>query len=153
MAKQEQRRVARTLFVEQGLNRKEIAERLKVREKTVGEWCRDGNWEELRTQRLVSSDSVITNLKQLMSQLSEKRMAMERDPEADASEKARITDELAKVSKALSEAREEGEITLGRRLAVMDWVFSELRKRDPATHQKLIDFQEALLDEAARLHA
>lgn len=152
MAKPQQRKLARVLFVEQGKNRKEIAEELSVREKTVGDWVKEGNWESLRTQRLTSRDSAISNLQQLIATLSEKRLDMERDPKADPSEKARLTDELSKQSKALSELREEGEVTLSARVVVMQWVFTELEKRQPKVFAQLLDFQEELLEQAATMH-
>lgn len=153
MAKAEQRRVARTLFVEEGRNRKEIALKLNVREKTVGDWASEGNWETLRNERLLSSDNAVTTLRQLVSELASKRLEMNRDPKATAEEKRGVTDELSKATKALSEAKGEGELTLGVRLKVMEWVFSEMRKSHRAQHDQLIDFQEALLEDAARLHA
>ena len=153
MAKAEQRRVARTLFVEEGRNRKEIALKLKVREKTVGDWASEGNWDALRSERLLSSDSAITTLKQLVSELAALRLEMNRNPNYGAEEKRGITDELSKASKALSEAKGEGDLTLGVRLKVMEWVFSEMRKSNRTQHDQLIDFQEQLLEDAARLHA
>lgn len=153
MAKQEQRRAAYTLFVEQGKTRKDIAALLKVRENTVGKWATDGNWEELRTQRLMSSESVITTLKQLMDSLGKQRLAMEGKKDVDASEKARITDELSKVSKSLSEAKDEGELTLNARLTLLEWVFSHLRKYHPGLHDQLVDVHLELIESAAALHA
>ena len=58
MAKDEERTVARILFVEQGTSRKDIAARLKVREKTVGEWATKGGWEDQRTAYLTNSQNV-----------------------------------------------------------------------------------------------
>lgn len=141
------------MFIEQNKNRKEIAEALGVREKSVGAWAREGNWEELRTQRLINSQSVVTNLKALIAQLSQRRLEMESDIEADPSDKARLTDEISKHSKALSEIKGEGELTLAARLNTMEWVFEHMRKQHPDLHHKLIDFQGWLLEEAARLHA
>lgn len=152
MAKPQQRKLARVLFVEQGKNRKEIAETLKVREKTVGDWVKEGNWEALRTQRVTSKDSAIANLQQLISELTQQRLDMQTDPKADAGEKARLTDEISKHSKTLSELREEGELTLSARVVVMQWVFTALERKHPDLFAKLIDFQEELLEEAATMH-
>ena len=153
MAKPQQRKLARVLFVEQGLNRKAIAERLKVREKTVGDWVKEGNWEALRTTRVTSKDSAIANLQQLISVLTQQRLDMQADQQADAAEKARLTDEISKHSKALSELREEGEVTLSARVVVMQWVFTELEKRHPKLFAQLLEFQEDLLEQAAAMHA
>lgn len=152
MSKPQQRKAARVMFVDQGLNRKAIAERLKVREKTIGDWAREGNWEALRTQRVTSKDSAIANLQQLISSLTQQRLDMQSDPLADPAEKARLTDEISKHSKALSELRQEGEITLSARIVVMQWVFTELERAHPKLFAQLIDFQDALLEQAATMH-
>lgn len=153
MAKHEQRKLARILFVEQGKTRREIAVALKVREKTVGDWARLGNWEELRTVHLTRSDNVVAKLKGLMQHYAERLHMLEQDSDSDPKEKARLVDALSKASKSMEAARAEGDITLSARLRVMEWVFAELRKHDVATHDKLVDFQERLLEEAARMHA
>lgn len=141
------------MFIEQGKHRKEIAEALKLTEKTVGAWAREGNWESLRTQRLISSESMEANQKALIAKLSEQRLAMEADPKAEPSDKARLTDEISKLSKALSEMKGEGELTLKARLSTMDWVFGHMRRQHKHLHDQLLDFQGWLLEEAARLHA
>lgn len=153
MAKPAQRNAAMTLFVEQNKTRKEIAELLNVRENTVGKWVSDGKWEELRTQQLTSSANIVLNLKKLISTLAEKRLAMERDPNADPAEKARISDEISKQGKVLSEVKGEGDITLNSRLHNLEWVMGLLRKRLPQLHNELVDFHMECIEEAARLHA
>lgn len=155
MAKEAERDVARILFVEQGKTRKEIAEKLNVREKTVGDWATKGNWESLRAAHLTNSQNVENALRGLIQTYTEQLTAMERSdapPSSLAKEKARLVDALVKTSKTLEVVRSENDITLSARVRVMDWVFTELQKRDPATHIKLLDFQSQMLEEAARLH-
>lgn len=152
MAKQEARNIARIYFVEQGLNRKVIAEKLGVREKTVGDWAAKGNWEDLRTAHLTSSKNVENALRGLIQTYTEQLTSMERES-GDPREKARLVDALVKTSKTLEVVRSEHDITLSARLRIMEWVFAELQKYDPAAHVKLVEFQSLLLDEAARIHA
>lgn len=153
MAKDEERSVARILFVEQGVSRKDIAARLKVREKTVGDWAAKNNWEEARTAWLTRTDNVVDTLKGLIQTYSEQLTDMERNGGGDPKEKGRLVDALVKTAKTLDTVRSENDISLSARLRVMEWVFGELQKADPDTHRKLVDFQERLLDDAARLHA
>ena len=153
MAKDAERGVARIMFVEQGKTRKEIAEQLQVREKTVGDWATKGNWEDQRTAWLTNSQNVERALRGLIQTYSEQLTTMEQSPGGNPKEKARLVDALVKVSKSLEVVRAENDITLNTRLRVMEWVFNELQKADPATHLKLVDFQAQLLDEAGRLHA
>jgi transposase len=152
MAKDEERSVARILFVEQGVSRKDIAARLKVREKTVGDWATKGEWEQHRTAWLTRTDNVVETLKGLIQTYSEQLTTMEHDMRSNPKEKGRLVDALVKTAKTLETVRSENDITLSARLRIMDWVFAELQKSDPDMHRKLVDFQERLLDEAARMH-
>lgn len=157
MAKDAERNNARIMFVEQGKSRREIAEVLHVREKTVGDWAAKGNWEELRTAHLTSAQNVENALRGLIQSYTEQLASLERATAqgdfADPKEKARLVDALVKTSKSLEVVRSERDITLSARLRVMEWVFGELQKHDPGAHHKLVDFQAQLLDEAARMHA
>lgn len=60
--KQVEKDLAKVLFVNDGVSQKEIAERLKVTEKTVGKWAKEGNWEKLKTSLLVTKDNQLTGL-------------------------------------------------------------------------------------------
>lgn len=161
MAKDAERKVARIMFVESGKSRKDIATELNVREKTVGDWATKGNWEGLRTTHLTRTDNVVVSLKGLIQTYTEQLNDLERpgglpfdpDNKPDPKEKSRLVDAICKMGKTLEAVRAEGDITLSARIRVMEWVFAELQKRDPATHRALLDFQSTLIDEAARLHA
>ena len=153
MAKDSERTVARIRFVEQGKTRKEIAQELNVREKTVGDWAAKGNWEDQRTAWLTRTQNVERTLRGLIQTYSEQLNLLEQDTGGDPKEKARLVDALVKTSKTLEVVRAENDVTLSARLKVMEWVFGELQKHDAALHLKLVDFQSQLLDEAARMHA
>lgn len=60
--KQVEKDFAKILFVNDYVTQKEIAIRLKVSEKTVGKWCKDGNWDSLKTSMLVTKDNQLTAL-------------------------------------------------------------------------------------------
>lgn len=47
-SKTEQREHARLLYVNEKITLKEVAERVRVTEKTVGKWCKEDNWDDLR---------------------------------------------------------------------------------------------------------
>lgn len=53
---------AKTLFVKDGLTQKEIASRLKLSEKTVGKWVKDGEWETLKKSMLVTKENQLIML-------------------------------------------------------------------------------------------
>ncbi|BFM42684.1 hypothetical protein CFS9_13250 [Flavobacterium sp. CFS9] len=60
--KQVEKDLAKVLFVNDNVSQKEIAERLKVTEKTVGKWVKEGDWEKLKISLLVTKDKQLTNL-------------------------------------------------------------------------------------------
>lgn len=60
--KQIEKDLAKVLFVNDNISQKEIAERLKVTEKTVGKWVKEGDWEKLKISLLVTKDNQLTAL-------------------------------------------------------------------------------------------
>ncbi len=60
--KQQQNEYAKILFTERGLTQKEIAERVGVTEKTVGNWVKKGDWEKLKKSLLVTKKNQISKL-------------------------------------------------------------------------------------------
>lgn len=70
--KQVEKDLAKILFVNDDVSKKEIAARLGVTEKTVGKWEKEGQWEKLKISLLVTKDNQLTNLYgQLQSALDE----------------------------------------------------------------------------------
>lgn len=61
MAKRELREVAQVLFM-QGYKQKEIAVKLKVSETTVSKWKAEDNWEDKKTNILMSRDNRLSEL-------------------------------------------------------------------------------------------
>jgi len=53
-SKTQQREHAKLLFVGERITLKEVAERVGVTEKTVGRWCKEDGWEELRKSLLTT---------------------------------------------------------------------------------------------------
>jgi transposase len=75
--KQVERDFAKILFVNENISQKEIAARLKVTEKTIGKWIKEGNWEALKTSMLVTKDNQLTAL---YKQLETKNKEIENRP-------------------------------------------------------------------------
>ncbi|MBL8002385.1 MAG: DUF1804 family protein [Flavobacteriales bacterium] len=153
MAKTEQKKAARVMFVEHGKSRRDIAALVGVREKTVGDWASDGNWEELRAEHIGRQENVVRTLKELVQRKAQECLDLDNDPKADPGVKAKAYDALSKATKALDVARGENDITLSVRVRTMEWVFEELQGAHPDIYRQLLDFQESLLEKAARLYA
>lgn len=70
--KQVENDLAKRYYVNDGLTQKEIAERLKLTEKTVGNWVKKGNWDKEKKSLLVTKDKQISDMyEQLASVLDE----------------------------------------------------------------------------------
>lgn len=61
MAKKELREVAQVIFM-QGYNQKEIALKLRVSEQTVSKWKKEDNWDDKKTNILMSKDNRLSEL-------------------------------------------------------------------------------------------
>ncbi|NDP26448.1 MAG: hypothetical protein GZ087_03335 [Flavobacterium sp.] len=68
--KQVEKDFAKVLFVENNLDRKEVAARVKVTEKTVGKWVIDGNWEKMRISLITIKDNVLKEHYNQLDQLN-----------------------------------------------------------------------------------
>jgi transcriptional regulator with XRE-family HTH domain len=60
--KQLEKDYAKTLFVNENISQKEIAMRLKVTEKTIGKWVKDGNWETMKKSMLTTKENQLSML-------------------------------------------------------------------------------------------
>ncbi len=60
--KQVENDLAKRYYINDGLSQKEIAERLKLTEKTVSTWVKKGNWDKEKTSLLVTKDNQIISL-------------------------------------------------------------------------------------------
>ncbi|SIT25588.1 Phage terminase small subunit [Chryseobacterium ureilyticum] len=61
VSKTQQREHARLLYVGEMITLKEVAERVKVTEKTVGKWCKEDNWDDLRKSLLNTRESQLVH--------------------------------------------------------------------------------------------
>lgn len=68
----EKKEIAEELFFQTDKSQKEIANTVKVTEKTIGKWKDEGNWEVLRQARTVTSNNIINELYQRAYELSQK---------------------------------------------------------------------------------
>lgn len=142
MAKDKERQLARLLYVEQLKSAKEIARQTRVQEKTIGAWIKEGGWKEERDARRNSRENLESNLRDVISALTQERVNMERDKNTDPREKIRIADEISKWSKTLESVKKERSIHLSVYIEVMESIFNALRAEHPEIYMKTLDFQE-----------
>ncbi|MEY4903229.1 MAG: hypothetical protein RLZZ292_1044 [Bacteroidota bacterium] len=57
---------AKLLFINYGLNQKNIADKVKVTEKTIGKWIAEGKWQEQKNSLINTRTSIIRELENQM---------------------------------------------------------------------------------------
>lgn len=153
--KDQQRIIAKSMYVDQGKQGKEIAALLGVSEVTMSGWVKDGRWKEEREARLNSLSERSENIKKVISNLTEQRLEIDlmrkeataaRDKETiylcDA-QAVGIADQISKWNKALISLDKNNRLTLDLYLEVMDEVFKSMMAYDNPLYMKTLDFQQA----------
>ena len=74
MAKDKERNLAYFYFTEEHLDAKQIAEKLKVRQNTVGEWIRNGGWKKIRDAKINQSGERLDRIQQVVDDLATERL-------------------------------------------------------------------------------
>ena len=73
MAKDKERKIARTLYVDQHKTAKQICQIISVTEKTIGDWINRYGWKETKLSRVNTSEQLERDFKELIQTLTEKR--------------------------------------------------------------------------------
>lgn len=106
MAKKTENLLARELFLNTTMTQKEIAEKLKVSEKTLSDWSRNGNWEALRAAKKVTKAALISNyytiLYTMQSQIAERPLPDNVPTSKEADIMAKIGSQIEKIDKQSS---------------------------------------------------
>lgn len=142
------------MYVEQGNNAKEIAQKLGVSERTVGRWVNDNKWKAERAAFVNAPTKRIGNIKEVISDLTEQTLELQKERRACNAngDKVRvkeinielvgIADQISKWNKALAVMDKDNRITLEVYIDVMEDIFKCLHASNPDLHFKTIDFQE-----------
>lgn len=145
MAKDNERQIARTLYIEKCLTAKEIAVKLKTTEKTIGNWVNEGKWKELRLTMQSAPDVLITKYKELLTTLLDKRLKMEKGEKIEGENMHSIIDEMSKVSAMIERLQTENRASLGTHINCIERFMNALHKDNPKLLVELIPFQEVYL--------
>lgn len=150
------RTVAHHMYVVEKRTAKEIAETLKIAQKTVGEWIKKYGWKEERDAKAISATKRIDNLERIITDMAEKRLKLEREideeearqkPDRDKIENlrkevAQVDYAVANWNKSLTNVRKESKTTLVQYLQVMEDIFQHLAKYNYQVFLSTLDFQE-----------
>lgn len=155
MAKERERMTAKLYFVEHNLTAKEVALRVGVTEKTVGDWVKKWHWKAERDARNASPTKRLNNIKEIISKLSEEWLELDKQVKELESNKVEakeiaeirgrikgIDDAVSKWNKTLEGIEKEAQIPLATYISVMEDIFQSLLKFDRDLYMSLVDFQE-----------
>ncbi|MCT3661055.1 hypothetical protein HZR00_00810 [Elizabethkingia anophelis] len=98
ISKREEMEYARILYVNERITFKEIAYRVKVGEKTVSKWAKDGNWERLRQSMLTTRQTQISRWYNQLDAITERIEARDNIPtNTEADTMSKITTNIQKL--------------------------------------------------------
>lgn len=154
MAKSKEQAIAQEMYINQLKTAKEIALKLKVQEKTVGNWINKNHWKNQRAAKVNNAMNGRENLKQVIANLAERRIEIfniraiasdNNDKETVIKldlEAAQIADQVSKMNATLKSFDQSNRITAALYLEIMDDIFNALRILDESTYLLTLDFQE-----------
>ncbi|MCE9539931.1 MAG: DUF1804 family protein [Bacteroidetes bacterium] len=146
MAKENEKQIAQSLYIEQCLTAKEIAKKLKVSEKTVGNWVDKGNWKELRISTQTTPDVLISKYNELLNILLDKRLKIEKSKDKDGEDTMRsVIDEMSKVSAMIERLQIDGKASLRTHIHCLEKFMASLHQNNAKLFMQLIDFQKEYL--------
>jgi len=70
MAKANEKKIARELYIQQAKPAKEIADLLNVTEKTIGRWVEQGNWKSSRAAKATNQEQRVENIYAIIDNLA-----------------------------------------------------------------------------------
>lgn len=179
MAKDNEKKIAKELYINQNKSPEEIAQKTGVNSRTVQRWIKDGHWKKLRDakangspQRIERTQLVVDSLTdrriQLVKEekiarkayeemdelgdyeeLKEKKAVLRTELEVLRAEAASIDDAISKWNKRIENLNKEGKITLALYIEVMERIFEALRTVNEPLYLQTLDFQENHLEDIA----
>lgn len=158
MAKERERRMAKELYM-QGKTAKEVARLVGVTEKTISRWVAKYNWKTLRDAKIYSAKSKVDNIKQILADLAEETVAINRQIEQETDKEKllelrkrrnQLADEAAKWNKALEKLDDQNQVSLSTYIAIMEEIFNALKVYNEKLFYQTLDFQEKHLNIKAK---
>ncbi|MFN8238626.1 MAG: hypothetical protein U0T77_10700 [Chitinophagales bacterium] len=163
VTKDMEQRLAYIYYVEKHKTAKESAQLSGVSEKTLNNWVEKFGWKKLRDALLNSTKNQVSQIKELISLLTQRRLRIEaqiseveskRDVNDELLVQLReqcigIGDEVSKWNKTLENVDKANRINLSVYLEVMEDVFTQMQVEEPELHMKTLGFQQSLIQKVS----
>ena len=137
LSKKDAQELAKLLYIDQKLTQKEIAERVNVTEKTVGNWIQKNGWEKLRQSLLVTKPH---NLRLMYGHLTALNEEIQQQGKAADSKQL---DALSKLTASIKNL--EVEMGIGEIFTVGSMFIGFLRKIDIEFAKKVYQYFDAFI--------
>jgi transcriptional regulator with XRE-family HTH domain len=142
--KDDVKKIAFALFMETDLTQKEIAERVKVTEKTISQWKQTEEWEIQKSAMNITPKKMIAGYYIQLEKLRQDIAAREKNPWPDASE----ADRIHKVAKAMKLLQKD--LTLSDYINAFEQLFKFINVSDPKLASAVLDFQNEFIQMKAK---
>lgn len=178
MAKTDQKKIAKELFINHNKSEEEIAVKCNVSLRTVQRWVKEGNWKKLRdsksngpVQRIERTQLVVDSLTEKRIQIIEDekiirekienlvglenetiklaRKNLREELEFLRASAASLDDAIAKWNKRIENLNNEGKLTLSLYMEIMERIFEAMRLSNEPLYMQTLDFQENHLEDVA----
>lgn len=175
MAKAEEKRLAFLLFTKEGLNAKEISQKIGVTQKTTGKWIKDGEWKKVRDANQNQTKNRLERIQAVIDGLSTERIEVLSEIRKTKSklleigndinetktannrlsnlnkEAVRIDNGIAMWNKTLLSFYKETKISLSVYIEIQNKIFEGLRRYDETIYMKTLEFQQQHILEASEI--
>lgn len=135
---------ARSLFLHENLTQQEIADRVGVSRKTVGEWIKRSNWESFKVSIMMTKEEQLKNLYNQLAALNRTISEREENRFASTSE----ADTIAKLANAIEKM--EGDVGVADIIEVMKKLTAFVRKIDLQKARELIPLFDGFVKDNLR---
>ena len=130
---------AQMLFVKGDLNQKDIAAKVSVSEKTIGNWITKGHWDKLRKSTLTTKTEQLRNLYDLLDKITKKLK------DGDSIGDSKIADMYVKYTAAINNL--ETETNIGQISEVARMFVNWLQGIDPHLALSVVNNFDAFIKE------
>lgn len=137
--KETEREFAKLLFIKQGLTQKEIAEKVKVTEKTVGKWVEDGKWKEQKRSLISTRTNIIQKFEDQLERWN--HVIENRDDQLASSKEVDLLNKLASGIKKL-----ETEVGVGEVITAVMQLISFVQTVDFEASKKLTEYADMFIN-------
>lgn len=136
--KQTEKEYAKLLFINHGLNQKQVAQKAKVTEKTIGKWIIEGKWNDQKRSLMSTRTNIIREL--------ENQIELWKEAIANRQDKLVSPKEADMLIKLVSGIKKfETEIGVGEIVTTMMELISFIQPIDFEFSKKLSDYADAYI--------